>query len=173
MTIELLQTLSYIAYIAAAVLLLTAVALFFLLDIPTAVGQLTGSTAKKAIAEKRKKNESGQRSYQTESTLAQKNKSEKHSSAKASVYTQKINTVKMSPDAASGSDKTVQLNPSYSEPTSLLDDGQNKTTVLSPPPLAPAQPDYGQTVVLSAQSNTDGTQGDTQLEFTSSTEVIE
>lgn len=49
MTVELLQTLSLIAYIVAGVLFLVAVALFFLLEIPKLFGYLTGTTAKKAI----------------------------------------------------------------------------------------------------------------------------
>lgn len=42
MTVELLQTLSMAAYIAAGVLLLTAVALFFLLDVPKLYGDVSG-----------------------------------------------------------------------------------------------------------------------------------
>ena len=49
MSIETLQTASTISYIAAGILLLVAVALFFLLDIKKVIGDLTGITAKRAI----------------------------------------------------------------------------------------------------------------------------
>lgn len=58
MTVELLQALSVAAYIAAGVLLLTAIALFFLLDVPKLYGDISGKTAKKAIEAIRRQNES-------------------------------------------------------------------------------------------------------------------
>lgn len=57
MTVEYLQLLSIIAYIIAAILVLTAVALFFLLDVPKLYGDISGRTAKKAIEAIRKQNE--------------------------------------------------------------------------------------------------------------------
>ncbi len=57
MTVELLQTLSLVAYIVAGVLFLVAVALFFLLDVPKLYGDISGRTAKKAIEAIRKQNE--------------------------------------------------------------------------------------------------------------------
>ena len=57
MSVELLQTLSLVLFIAAGVALLTAVALFFLLDIKKVVGDLSGATARKAIRNIREQNE--------------------------------------------------------------------------------------------------------------------
>lgn len=57
MSVELLQTLSTVAYIVAGVLLLVAIALFFLLNISKIFGDLSGKNAKKAIENIRKKNE--------------------------------------------------------------------------------------------------------------------
>jgi len=66
MSVELLQNLSMIFYIAAAVLLLVAVALFFLLDIKRVVGDVSGSTARKAIETIRQQNEeSGNKAYRS------------------------------------------------------------------------------------------------------------
>lgn len=59
MSVELLQTLSLSAYIAAGVFLVTTVALFFLLDIPGVLGDLTGATARKAIEDIRTQTETG------------------------------------------------------------------------------------------------------------------
>lgn len=64
MAVEYLQLLSIIAYIIAAALLLTAVALFFLFDVPKLYGDISGRTAKKAIEAIRKQNEAtGNKAY--------------------------------------------------------------------------------------------------------------
>ena len=57
MTAELLHMLSLVAYIAALVLLVLAVVLFFLLDIPKLYGDVSGRTARKAIEAIRQQNE--------------------------------------------------------------------------------------------------------------------
>jgi hypothetical protein len=64
MSVELLNTLSLAAYIIAGVFLLVAVALFFLLDVPKLIGDISGFSAKKAIKAIRQKNEnSGEKAY--------------------------------------------------------------------------------------------------------------
>ena len=64
MTVELLKTLSLVSFILAGVLFLVAVALFFLLGVPRLVGDITGSTARKAIENIRQQNEqSGDKAY--------------------------------------------------------------------------------------------------------------
>ena len=50
MSVELLQTLSVIAYLLAAVLFALAVFLFFYLKVPALWGEVSGRTARKAIA---------------------------------------------------------------------------------------------------------------------------
>lgn len=68
MTVEVLQTLSLAAFIAAGVLLLVSVALFFLLDVPKLYGDISGKTAKKAIEAIRQQNqEAGNKAYQPHS----------------------------------------------------------------------------------------------------------
>lgn len=68
MSIETLQTASTISYIAAGILLLVAVALFFLLDIKKVIGDLTGITAKRAIENIRQQNEqTGEKNYKSSS----------------------------------------------------------------------------------------------------------
>ena len=75
MTVELLQTLSLVAYIIAGVLFLVAVALFFLLDVPKLYGELSGRTAKKAIEAIRQQNEaSGNKAYKPSVVNAERGK---------------------------------------------------------------------------------------------------
>ena len=75
MTVELLQTLSLVAYIAAGVLFLVAVALFFLLDVPKLYGDVSGRTAKKAIEAIRQQNESsGNKAYKPSAVNAERGK---------------------------------------------------------------------------------------------------
>ena len=57
MSVELLQTLSTVFFVLAAVMFLIALALFFVLDVVHLVGDVTGSTARKAIEDIRKGNE--------------------------------------------------------------------------------------------------------------------
>ena len=64
MSVELLNTLSLAAYITAGVLFLVAIALFFLLNVPKLIGDISGSTAKKAIEAIRQQNENtGDKAY--------------------------------------------------------------------------------------------------------------
>lgn len=75
MTVEFLQTLSMVAYIAAGVLFLVAVALFFLLDVPKLYGDVSGRTAKKAIEAIRQQNEStGNKAYKPSAVNAERGK---------------------------------------------------------------------------------------------------
>lgn len=72
---DLLQTLSVILFVAAAVCLLAAIFLWFFLKIPTVIGNLSGRTAKKTVEERRKANErSGHKSYRPSSTNAARGK---------------------------------------------------------------------------------------------------
>lgn len=64
MTVELMQTLSMVSFILAGVLFLVAAALFFLLDIRRVIGDVSGSTARKAIENIRQQNEeTGNKAY--------------------------------------------------------------------------------------------------------------
>ncbi len=56
MSIDVLQTCSIGFWVAAGIFFLTAVALFFLMDIPKLYGEISGRTAKKAIEQIRKHN---------------------------------------------------------------------------------------------------------------------
>lgn len=56
MSIDVLQTCSIGFWVAAGIFFLTAVALFFLMDIPKVYGEISGRTARKAIEQIRKHN---------------------------------------------------------------------------------------------------------------------
>ncbi|MBR4019699.1 MAG: hypothetical protein IKI99_00130 [Firmicutes bacterium] len=75
MTVELLQTLSTVFFIGAGVLLLVAIALFFLLDVPKLYSDVSGRTARKAIEEIRKHNEeTGNKAYKPSAVNAERGK---------------------------------------------------------------------------------------------------
>jgi|GEM_PF-338937 len=56
MTVEMMQTLSLVLYILAGVLAVVAIVLFLALRVPRIIGELTGSSARKAIENIRKQN---------------------------------------------------------------------------------------------------------------------
>lgn len=65
MSVELLQIIALISYILAFCMLITAIALFFVLKIPAVVGNLTGATARKAIESIRLQNENAVKAEKT------------------------------------------------------------------------------------------------------------
>lgn len=70
-----LSTLSIIFFIASGVLLGIALILFFVFNIPSVIGDLSGRTAKNSIKKMRLSNESsGSKSYKTSETNAQRGK---------------------------------------------------------------------------------------------------
>ena len=138
MSIETLQTASTISYIAAGILLLVAVALFFLLDIKKVIGDLTGITAKRAIENIRQQNEqTGEKNYKSSSVnlargkltdkISQSGKLIKNTSGIViSPHTEKFSTTELNPDNG----QTAILNDSVSE-TTVLSNPVNETTVLN------------------------------------------
>ena len=64
MTVEMMQNLSTLSYIVAAVMFVITVMLFFLLNVPRLIGDISGATARKAIESIRQQNEmSGDKAY--------------------------------------------------------------------------------------------------------------
>lgn len=120
-----------ILFICAAAMFLTSIALFFLLNIPSVIGLITGSTAKKAINNIRKQSEKGEL---TENV----NEEFKHISEKKKVQktispdddrqflTLKLSTDKLIKEAQ----ETMVLNNS-SEQTTVLESSSEQTTLLS------------------------------------------
>lgn len=75
MTVELIQTLSYVAFGIAGLLLLVSIALFFLFDVPKLIGDVSGATAKKAIENIRQQNEqTGNKAFKPSPVNAERGK---------------------------------------------------------------------------------------------------
>lgn len=187
MSVEQLQTLSLVSYIIAGVLVLTAIALFFLLDIKKVIGDVTGATARKAINTIREQNEaSGDKAYKPSPVNAARGK-----------LTDKISpSGRLQPQTAGiggspGTEKfdTTQLMPPVEE-TTVLDNTTNETTVLNEKlgetTVLEQNVGSGETTVLSG--NEDATSNkvastdsehktdfstDVEMGFTDSSEIIE
>lgn len=173
MTVEFLQTLSLAAYIAAGVLFLVAVALFFLLDVPKLYGDVSGRTAKKAIEAIRQQNEStGNKAYKPSAVNAARGKltdkitpsgrlESQTTGLPISVGTEKFATYTLAPQA---------------NKTTVLADASNETTVLNDP----SSTDAGATTLLpineqlaAPSSKKDEFNVDVEMSFTGSSEIIE
>lgn len=141
MSVELLQTMSLVSYIIAGVLFLIAIALFFLLDIPKLVGDITGANERKAIELIRQQNEStGNKAYKPSPVNSLRGKltdkispsgrlEAKTSGIAASPGTQKFSTVELMPPER----ETTLLSASSSETTVLAPEfaATSETTILS------------------------------------------
>ncbi len=127
MTIETLQTISFICFLLASVFFLISVAMFFILNITKVVGDLSGITAKKAIENIRSQNDSGTEKQQKHEVI--------NNSAQTSVST------KLKKSGAQGFAQTSKLN------TSTLNKDNNETTV-----IADAGKTSEETTVLAAAS---------------------
>lgn len=127
--------------VLAGVLLLVTVLLFFVLKIPTVIGDLTGATARKAIANIRNQNEvSGEKTYRSSQVNSERGKlTEKISMSgnlmghrngivAGAMATEKISTQKL--DVYQPADETSVLSAGGNE-TTVLGMGGNETTVLN------------------------------------------
>ena len=141
MTIEFLQYISIGSYIAAAVLLAAAVVLFFVLNIPAVIGDLTGRTARKAIEDIRNRNET-----QTEKKDVHNKKDNKRQNSAYSFKTQKISTMQLaSENQAAGNGETVVLDEGGA--TTVLNEA-GATTVLNEAGATTVLNEVGATTVL-------------------------
>jgi len=160
MTVESMQTMSLVFYLMAGVMFFSAIALFFLLKVPSLFGDITGSTARKAIETIRMQNEySGDKAHKPSPINVSRGKiTEKISksgrlqqssiSFGGSPGTEKFATTQLSayasaPETDFGAAETTLLDQSMNE-TSLPDRSMNETSVISPE-CTP----YGETTVLS------------------------
>lgn len=163
MSVEIMQRLSMISLILAALFFLIAVILFFLLDVPKLFGDITGSTEKKAVDQIRKQNEqSADKAYRTSYVNVTRGK-----------ITEKISPSAQLAKRTSGKDKsdnghnllTDDLNKGTQE-TTILGDHYDETMILNS--------DQNETVVLSSeQGDNKDFSVDVELGFTESHEVIE
>lgn len=131
MTYEIYRYIFIGAAILCGIMAIVSIALFFLLKIPRVIGDLTGSTARKAIEEIRQQNESsGHKTYKTSLVNQQRGKLTDKISPSGNLYppetdplggamaTEKIGTEQL----AHVSDDTELLSDIGSEETSVLSD---------------------------------------------------
>lgn len=175
MSVELLQTMSLVSFIIAGVLLLVAAALFFLFNIPKVFGEVTGSTARKAIENIRQQNEqTGNKAYRPSPVNAERGKitdkitpsgnlEQKSGNSGVSVGTVKLQTAELTSGA---------------QETAVLDNASDETTVLTEPvPVGAA------VLCASLQQNVNSTDGysankngitvEYEVEFIGSSEIVE
>lgn len=181
MTVELLQTLSTVSYIIAGVLLLVAVALFFLLNVPKLYGDVSGKTAKKAIEAIRQQNETtGNKAYKPSAVNAERGKITDKISVSGnlppqtaglpvSVGTERIESV----DYYNQSNETTVLQQQYNE-TTILNSSDDQTELLN----NGYEPQSSETTLLinnqiPAQETFENFSVDVEMSFTGSAEIIE
>lgn len=130
MSIERLQSISTISYIAAVILLLIAIALFFLLDIRKIIGDLTGITARKAIENIRRQNEStGEKNYKSSAVnIARGRLTDKISPSGKLI--KNTGGIGISPQTEKFNTNEINSNKGNTE---ILDAGMNETTILKAP----------------------------------------
>lgn len=128
MSVELLQILSVVAYILAVVMLVLSIILFFVLNIRKVIGNLSGSTAKKAINDIRQKNEmSGRKSYKPSAVNLARCKITDKMTPSGNIANQGYGDT-VSPITEKFS--TLDLNPQSKE-TTILDTTADETTILN------------------------------------------
>ena len=134
MSVEMLQTSSLVCFIVAGLFLIAAIVLFFLLDVPALVGELTGATERKAIESIRMQNEEtvidkGAKPKKTKK-VAKTSMQSQVGRAQNRSETAKLSTAKLQ----SGSENTTVLNCGDDATTVLYSGGNNnETTVLAQP----------------------------------------
>lgn len=184
MSVEQLQTLSLVSYIIAGVLVLAAIALFFLLDIKKVIGDVTGATARKAINTIREQNEaSGDKAYKPSPVNAARGKLTDKISPSGRLQpqtagiggspgTEKFDTTKLMPpiEETTVLDNTVSDTTVLSEETTVLEQNANsgETTVLSE--NADSQPENAKS---SDKEHKVDFSTDVEMGFTDSSEIIE
>lgn len=150
MSVDLLQNISLISFIVAGVFLLLSLVLFFLLDVPKIIGDLSGATARKAIESIRQQNEdSGDKAYKPSPVNLSRGKlTDKISQSGHLVHNSNplgvaVGTEELSQDkinkvgnettllSQSGNETTILS----SNETTILSSGSSETTVLSEMPV--------------------------------------
>ncbi len=141
MSVEMLQISSYVCFGIAAVLLIAAIVLYFVLDVPALFGELTGRTERRAIADIQMQAGGNSQTKPSHATKAKKSKKgtsalpQQQKASVGNVGTAKLSTGKL-------------MHSSDSNATTVL--GSNETTVLNTESKATTvlNEDYGATAVL-------------------------
>ena len=137
MTVELLNLLSLGSFIVAGVFAVVSVCIFFLNDIPSVYGEVSGKTAKKAIEDIKRNSESGKSAYSS-NKKKQRGHSYDNVNPNASNNLQNFR-------APSAKTEALDLNQNSAEDESLFVPQAGQTTVLNNEEAC----EGGQTTVLS------------------------
>lgn len=154
MSVELLQTGSLACFIVAGLFLIAAIVLFFVLDVPALIGEVTGATERKAIENIRMQNEDTSEAKSVKANKAKKavkpSAQPQMKEADGNPGTAKLSTAKL----LTGSEGTTLLN-TESNATTLLNAESNATTLLNTENNVAAFMNNGdsETTILSNQAN--------------------
>ena len=130
MTYEIYRYIFIGAAILCGIMAVTSVFLFFFLKIPRVIGDLTGSTARKAIEEIRQQNEnSGHKTYKTSLVNQERGKLTDKISPSGNLYP--AGTAPLAGAMATEKIGTQQLEYTSNETELLSDIGSEETSVLS------------------------------------------
>ncbi len=137
MSVQLLQTLSTVAFILSGVMFLVAIALFFLFNVPQLFGEVSGATARKAIESIRQQNEvSGNKAYRPSPVNALRGKLTDKITPSGKLETRdstpsvSVGTSKLLPQEDTGAaSETVLLEADAGATTLLIDDTDTIDTI--------------------------------------------
>lgn len=151
MTYEIYRYIFIGAAIACGIMLAVTVLLFFVLKIPAVIGDLSGRTARKAIADIRNNNMSADSDNTGSSELTDKITSSgkliRRHGSRGEKYTDKISTEKLiEQNTMSGSNKTALLN--AGNETTLLNTGMETSKLNPGNETAVLNSNSGQTAML-------------------------
>lgn len=131
MSVEMLQTVSLICFGIAGLFLLIAVVLFFIMDVPALIGEVTGATERKAISNIRLQNEEMGNTGSTKSKRSERKSVQRHRGSGADIGTAKLSTAQLNTNTVNEPDsQTTVLQSSDNETTVLKQSSDNETTVL-------------------------------------------
>ena len=148
MTVDTLNSLSLTAFFTSGVVFLIAVALFFLMDIPKVVGELSGSTAKKSIQKIQEHNASNTGNL-VHSPKPNSHVTKPSKTGRVGVGTEKFPTSAL---ASQNSETTVLVN----NETTILTNNSETTLLVnnSAPVAAPSEASVPSSDVASTQVQT-------------------
>lgn len=130
MTYETYRYIFMIAAILCGVMIVVSAVLFFVLHVPELIGDLSGSTARKAIQDIREKNEkSGDKTYKTSAVNRGRGKLTDKISPSGKIHS--MTQAPLDTGVVTTKIATQQLTTEPSNETTVLEQWSNETTVLS------------------------------------------
>lgn len=173
MTVEVLQRLSLIAYLLGGAFLILGIVLFFVLNIPKLLGDVSGRTARKTIEKIRQQNaEVGERSYRPSPVNAERGRVTDKIARTGTLPERKNNsgigveTERLRKNLQRDGTKNVPAAPSQGNETTILAAPSSETTVLPQSAMT-----AGEQITEAAPVSKFSV--DVEISFTGSSEIIE